>query len=68
MFVNLISKSMNSDYIQKVHPSFAEIIKQMSPVDARIFKSLGPKMGFPLVDYILQDQRNNTNFVFQQYI
>lgn len=59
MFVNLISNSMNSDYVQKVHPSFAEIIKQMSPVDARIFKSLGSKIGFPLVDYILQDQRNN---------
>ena len=55
MFVNLISKSMNSDYIQKVHPSFAEIIKQMSPVDARIFKSLGPKMGFPLVSSVFEN-------------
>lgn len=56
MFVNLISKSMNSDFKNNIHPSFAEIIKQMSPMDARIFKSLSPKTTFPLVDYILEYQ------------
>lgn len=38
MFVSLISNSMNSDYCEYVHPSFAEIIKQMSPLDANIIK------------------------------
>lgn len=38
MFVSLISNSMNSDYREYVHPSFAEIIKQMSPLDANIIK------------------------------
>ena len=36
LFVNLISKSMDSHYTSNVHPSLAEIIKQMSPIDARI--------------------------------
>ncbi len=38
MFTSLICKSMNSDYSSFVHPSFAEIIKQMSVLDARIIR------------------------------
>ena len=55
LFVNLISRAMDANYRQAVHPSFAEIIKQMSPVDARIFKSLPTRGSFPLVDYIIED-------------
>lgn len=56
LFVNLISKSMDSDFENDIHPSFAEIIKQMSPLDARILKSLQPSRSFPLVDYIVEDK------------
>ena len=42
MFVNLIAKSMNADYKATVHPSFAEIIKQMSPDDARVLRTIEP--------------------------
>lgn len=38
MFTALISNSMNSDYQKDIHPSFAEILKQMSPLDAEIIK------------------------------
>lgn len=54
MFVNLISKSMDNRYISNVHPSFAEIIKQMDPVDARILKELYPISSFPVADYIIK--------------
>ena len=53
MFVSLISNSMNSDYTEEVHPSFSEMIKQMSALDGKVlqkFKS-GPSEGFPLCDY-----------------
>ncbi|MFR8352664.1 MAG: DUF4393 domain-containing protein [Blautia obeum] len=59
MFVNLISNSMDNRYIQNVHPSFAEIIKQMSPTDARILKTLRPKSILPLVDYVLENSQNH---------
>ena len=39
MFVNLICNSMDSEYDNKVHPSFPEMIKQMSTLDARILQS-----------------------------
>ena len=35
MFVNLISSSVDTRKSSQVHPSFAEIISQMSPVDAQ---------------------------------
>ena len=31
------------------------IIKQMSPIDARILKTLHPKYNFPVVDYVLEN-------------
>lgn len=57
MFVNLISGSMDNNYTQSIHPSFAEIIKQMSPNDARILKTFQPNQIFPLVDYVLTNQQ-----------
>lgn len=41
LFVSLIAKSMDGRFNNKVHHSFVEIIKQMSPTDADIFKRIG---------------------------
>lgn len=38
LYANLLSKSMISDVKEKVHPSFVEIIKQLSPEDSLILK------------------------------
>jgi len=43
MFVNLISNSMDNRVSLPVHPSFPEIIKQMSPLDAEIISSFKKK-------------------------
>lgn len=37
LYANLIAKAMNSDTKDMVHPSFVEMIKQMSSIDALIF-------------------------------
>ncbi len=72
MFATLISNSMNSDFQNDIHPSFAEIIKQMTPMDANIitvFKS-SPTTGFPLCQYRLQKDighRTLLDNVFLQY-
>lgn len=39
MFVNLICNAMDSEYSNKVHPSFPGMIKQMSTLDAKILQS-----------------------------
>lgn len=37
LFAQLIAHSCNKTYKDIVHPSFSEVIKQMSPLDAKIF-------------------------------
>ncbi|OAK23335.1 DUF4393 domain-containing protein [Bacillus wiedmannii] len=52
MFANLIAASINSDMTSKAHPSFVEIIKQLSPLDAmnlKLFKSNGR---LPIAQYV----------------
>ena len=50
LYANLLSKSMNIDTKSLVHPSFVEIIKQMSPIDAQVFKDIMGKTVLPIVD------------------
>lgn len=58
MFTSLISNSMNSDFLQDIHPSFAEIIKQMSVIDARILKKFKGKYisGIPICHYQIESK------------
>lgn len=49
LFANLLAKAMNSDTKDYVHPSFVEIIKQMSPIDANIFEQIMKTSNRPLI-------------------
>lgn len=40
MFAKLIARSMDKEKTKEVHPSFVEIIKQLSPNDAKLFNDL----------------------------
>lgn len=40
MYVNLITSSMINDVKEDAHPAFVEVIKQLSPFDAELFKSI----------------------------
>lgn len=61
LFTELIASSMNSDYSNYVQHSFVEIIKQLSPLDAKIFKSL-PNSS-PIVDIISIEEERKTEFL-----
>lgn len=51
LFENLISASLNKDTTDQVHPSFADIIKRMSPRDASNLASFGNCANFPIAQY-----------------
>lgn len=53
LYANLLSKSMNSDVKDTVHPSYIEIIKQLSPDDAAYFKYICSLEVRPLMDVLL---------------
>lgn len=72
LYANLLAKSMNSDTKDSVHPSFVEIIRQMSPLDAKIFNYIMNNDINPCVDveygtssdgYIFK-RRNITNYKY----
>lgn len=58
MFANLIAKSMDSRFSSITHPSFAEIIKQMSPLDAQNL-TLFQEGSLPIVEYRLSTPDEN---------
>lgn len=49
LYANLLAKAMNSDTKDMVHPSFVEIIKQMSPTDALTFSKIITSIIRPLI-------------------
>lgn len=58
LYANLLAKAMNIDTKNYVHPSFVEIIKQMTPLDATILQFLynQPDKDVPLIDIIAKNQ------------
>lgn len=50
MYANLLANSMNVKTKDSVHPSFVDIIKQMSPNDAKIYKEIYTAPIKPVVD------------------
>ena len=49
MFAELLAHAMNSETVDNVHPTYVEIIKQMSPYDALVFKKLIKQLVIPCV-------------------
>ncbi|MGY6037925.1 DUF4393 domain-containing protein [Aeromonas sp. AE23HZ002T15] len=49
MYANLLAASMDSRTAQGAHPAFVEIIKQLTPDEARILKLFFPVRALPLI-------------------
>lgn len=52
LYANLLAKAMNSDTKDLVHPCFVEIIKQMSPIDSLVFKTIMERDANPIIDLV----------------
>ena len=63
LYANLLAKSMNSDTKDSVHPSFVEIIKQLSPLDARVFNHICNNDYNPLVNLGRVNKINNGGII-----
>ncbi|MCE4052010.1 DUF4393 domain-containing protein [Bacillus sp. Au-Bac7] len=51
MFAKLIAATINSEMISKAHPSFVEIIKQLSPLDAKNLSFFKERFHYPICEY-----------------
>lgn len=55
MYANLLVSSMNKDTKSSVHPSFVDIIKQLTPDEAKLLHAIKDKGGYiPLIDVQLK--------------
>jgi len=68
MFANLISGSLDTEKKANVHPSFSNIIKQMSTSEASLFASLEPNRAFPIVEYHLVSDQNRFQILAQNVL
>ena len=60
MYANLLARAMLKSEQSKVHPSFVEIIKQLSPNDALLFKEIMEREASPIIHLsVVQDVGNN---------
>ncbi|MEX3715767.1 DUF4393 domain-containing protein [Cytobacillus horneckiae] len=50
LFANLIASSINTDFQTYTHPSFVDIIKQLSPLDANVLRSFNNVSNHPIVN------------------
>lgn len=68
LFTNLITASLNKDTAAQVHPSFADIIKRMSPRDASNMASFGNMANCPIAEYRITHDNNSNYFVDIPYV
>lgn len=55
MYVNLLAASMDKETAHKAHPGFVEIIKQITPDEARILRRLATQISVPIVTLVALD-------------
>lgn len=68
LYANLLAKSMNSDTKDFVHPAFVEIIKQLSPIDARILNIIYEMRNFPVVDMEVSEYTRDVSKIDIEYL
>ncbi|MER2190634.1 MAG: DUF4393 domain-containing protein [Solibacillus sp.] len=59
IFAKLIASSVNSETVDLLHPSFIEIVKQLSSSDALLLSLMEPKARYPIVAIQLSEEANS---------
>ncbi|MDO4275905.1 MAG: DUF4393 domain-containing protein [Eubacteriales bacterium] len=67
MYANLLAKSMIKGTRSLVHPSFVECIKQMSPLDAKLFHHLAHTEFTGLIDLIAVEEYDKELGMYSSY-
>lgn len=68
MYAELLAHAMNSETVDNVHPTFVEIIKQMSPFDALVFKELTKTLVQPCISIKYRNKNTKASYPVQDII
>lgn len=70
-FINLITASMNKDTYNKVHPSYVDVVKQLTTLEAHILKHLNKNNNnMPMIrirQIKAEDKFDDGNILFNNY-
>lgn len=67
MYANLLVASMNIDTKYYVHPSFVDLLKQITPDEAKLLKVLSGGDKFPLIDLNRYNSDNSYNILIHNF-
>ncbi|MBQ3135569.1 MAG: DUF4393 domain-containing protein [Oscillospiraceae bacterium] len=67
MYANLLANSMNSIVKNGVHPGFVEVIKQLSPDEAKILKCMQSKPTLPTISLRVSVNNGGTKTVVNEF-
>lgn len=68
MYAELLSNAMNSETVNNVHPTFVEIIKQMSPFDALVFNELTKTLVRPCISIKYMNKNTKAAYPIQDIV
>jgi len=63
LYANLLARSMDSETAAEAHPAFVEILKQITPDEAKILPYCSTKMPIPLITIKARPPEAPTHFV-----
>jgi Abortive infection alpha len=69
LYANLLATAMDANTIANAHPAFVDIIKNLSPDEARIMRLFAIRGKFPIIDVhrYREEQSNHYNVVVVNY-
>ncbi|MDD2640867.1 MAG: DUF4393 domain-containing protein [Arcobacteraceae bacterium] len=59
MYANLLAKSLNQDTTDRTHPSYVEVIKQLTVEEARLLQLLSNEEKYPIVCNFMNTSKNS---------
>ena len=68
MYAELLAQSMNTATVNNVHPTFVEIIRQLSPFDATVFKELTKTLVQPSISIKYMNIKTHASYPVQDII
>jgi hypothetical protein len=64
LYANLLAASMNREMGSEVHPSFVDVIKHLTPDEARIMKMFTRSPRYPVIDVIARTETDTKTYTF----
>jgi hypothetical protein len=62
LYANLLATAMDADTVANAHPGFVEIIKNLSPDEAKIMRLFAVRGEFPVVDLRTYDEKKPAEY------